>query len=60
MYESYDFRKFGWYATDDIPEPCPRKNEILLKALSCGLNFADTLLIQGKYQQKPDLPFSRA
>ena len=42
----------------DVPAPCPQRNEILLKVLSCGLNFADTLLIQGKYQQKPDLPFS--
>ena len=42
----------------DVPEPYPKKNEIMLQVLSCGLNFADTLLIQGKYQQKPKLPYS--
>jgi NADPH2:quinone reductase len=25
---------------------------------ACGVNFPDTLIIQGKYQYKPDLPFS--
>jgi NADPH2:quinone reductase len=25
---------------------------------ACGVNFPDTLIIQGKYQFKPDLPFS--
>lgn len=42
----------------NIPDPVPQKNEILLRVLSCGLNFADTLLIEGKYQQKPPLPFA--
>jgi len=25
---------------------------------ACGVNFPDTLIIQGKYQFKPELPFS--
>ena len=39
-----------------IPEPGPGKVRIAVKA--AGVNFADTLLIQGKYQIKPDHPFS--
>ena len=42
----------------NIPDPIPEKNKVLIKVLSCGLNFADTLLIQGKYQLKPNLPFA--
>ena len=42
----------------NLPEPVPDKNQILLKVLSCGLNFADTLLMEGKYQHKPVFPFA--
>ncbi len=42
----------------DISCPVPKKDNVLIKVLSCGLNFADTLLIEGKYQQTPNLPFA--
>ncbi|MGI3169247.1 NADPH:quinone oxidoreductase family protein [Pseudooceanicola sp. C21-150M6] len=32
--------------------------EILVRNLACGLNFADLLMIRGKYQDIPDLPFT--
>lgn len=31
--------------------------EIRLRVLACGVNFADSLIIAGKYQAKPELPF---
>ena len=39
-----------------MPEPGP--GEVLLRVQACGLNFADTLLAAGRYQEKPELPFS--
>jgi NADPH2:quinone reductase len=43
----------------DLPDlPSPKKGEIKVKVASAGLNFADTLMIAGQYQQKPDLPFT--
>ena len=42
--------------TLDSPRPGPGQVRIAIHA--CGVNFADTLLIQGKYQLKPTLPFS--
>jgi NADPH2:quinone reductase len=36
----------------------PRTGEIKVRVASAGLNFADTLMIAGQYQQKPDLPFT--
>ena len=39
-----------------VPEPGP--GEVLLRVHACGLNFADTLLVDGHYQEKPELPFS--
>jgi len=42
----------------EIDQPAPRDGEILLKIRSVGMNFGDTLLIMGTYQEKPPLPFT--
>ena len=43
----------------DLPDlPSPKAGAIKVKVASAGLNFADTLMIAGQYQQKPDLPFT--
>ncbi len=39
-----------------VPEPGPKEVRVRLKA--CGVNFPDTLIIRGKYQFKPALPFT--
>lgn len=44
----------------DIPEPTAGKGEVVVKVAAAALNFFDTLIIQGKYQYKPELPFSPA
>ncbi|MAN60565.1 MAG: NADPH:quinone oxidoreductase [Parvibaculum sp.] len=38
--------------------PPPGEGEVRLKLKACSINFPDILMIQGKYQYKPDLPFS--
>ena len=43
---------------DEVPAPVPGPGEILVGVRACGLNFADTLIIQGKYQERPEFPFS--
>ncbi|WP_122845407.1 NADPH:quinone oxidoreductase family protein [Pseudomonas viridiflava] len=43
---------------EDIPAPDIKKNEILLDVHAAGVNFPDTLIIEGKYQFKPPFPFS--
>lgn len=40
----------------DIPEPAP--DEVLVRVTAAALNFMDTLITRGKYQYKPELPFS--
>ncbi|HWC77125.1 MAG TPA: NADPH:quinone oxidoreductase family protein [Blastocatellia bacterium] len=42
---------------DDIDRPELQPSQILVKVHSAALNFPDLLLIAGKYQVKPDLPF---
>jgi NADPH2:quinone reductase len=42
----------------DIPDlPAPGPGEIKVQVAAAGLNFADTLMIAGQYQVKPELPF---
>lgn len=43
---------------EDVPSPSPGKGQVVLSVKACGVNFPDTLIIQGKYQFKPELPFS--
>jgi NADPH2:quinone reductase len=40
----------------ELPPPAPGEIQVRLKA--CAVNFPDILMIQGKYQFKPALPFA--
>ena len=42
----------------EIENPIPNKDEVLMAVKACSVNFPDTLIIQGKYQFKPNFPFS--
>ena len=35
-----------------------KPNEARIRVRACGVNFADTLMIAGKYQIKPEFPFT--
>ncbi len=43
---------------EDMPSPKPGKGQLLVSVKASGVNFPDVLLIQNKYQFKPELPFS--
>ncbi|MDR3372937.1 MAG: NADPH:quinone oxidoreductase family protein [Ancalomicrobiaceae bacterium] len=43
---------------EDIDEPTAGPGEVVIRVRAVGLNFFDLLLLQNKYQVKPDLPFS--
>ncbi|MFC3879946.1 NADPH:quinone oxidoreductase family protein [Algoriphagus namhaensis] len=45
--------KFG-----ELPDPKPGKDQVLIAVEACGVNFPDFLIVQNKYQFKPELPFS--
>jgi NADPH2:quinone reductase len=45
---------------EDVPAPEPGPGEIAVRVTVAALNFFDTLITRGKYQHKPDLPFSPA
>ena len=48
----------GNLVLEEVASPLPKKNEILLDVQAAGVNFPDTLIIEGKYQFPPPLPFS--
>jgi NADPH2:quinone reductase len=43
---------------EDVPDPVPGPGEVLVRVKAAALNFLDTLITRGKYQFKPQLPFS--
>ncbi len=42
----------------DIPRPRPAPGEVLLRIEACGVNFADLLMQEGRYQDTPPAPFT--
>lgn len=44
----------------DVPDPAAAAGEAVVRIEAAALNFFDTLIIAGKYQIKPALPFSPA
>ncbi|MEM6304132.1 MAG: NADPH:quinone oxidoreductase family protein [Pseudomonadota bacterium] len=42
----------------EVETPVPAAGEVLVEVETCGLNFADLLIIKGTYQEKPTLPYT--
>ena len=42
---------------DYVDNPTLNSTDLRIEVYACGINFADVLMVQGKYQVKPDLPF---
>jgi len=42
---------------DDVPEPVPGAGEVVLDVHAAGITYADLLIVEGKYQALPKLPF---
>ena len=41
----------------EMPTPAPQAGQVLIRIEAASLNFPDLLIVQNKYQMKPDLPF---
>lgn len=41
----------------DFPDPIAGPGEVVIDVVAAGVNYPDVLMVQGKYQTKPDLPF---
>ena len=55
-------KEFGSHkdlVVDDVPPlPDPGPGQVKIAVAAAGLNFADLLMVGGRYQEKPALPFS--
>src|SRR3989441_1514720 len=43
---------------EDVEPLKPGTGQVVISVKACGVNFPDTLIIQGKYQFKPPMPFA--
>jgi len=43
---------------EEFEPPQPDQNQVLIKVTASCVNFADTIMIQGRYQTRPDFPFA--
>jgi len=48
----------GDLALEAVDTPVPGPGEALIRVLSCGINFADLLMLKGTYQSTPPFPFA--
>jgi NADPH:quinone reductase len=43
---------------EEVPPRRAAAGEVAIRVKACGVNFFDVLIVQGKYQTRPPLPFS--
>jgi NADPH2:quinone reductase len=53
----------GWGSIDgltvaDVPAPVPAAGELLISVKATAVNYADAIMVSGRYQTRPPLPFS--
>ena len=41
-----------------VADPTPQAGEVLIAVKACGVNYPDVLIIEDKYQAKPERPFA--
>ena len=52
------FGPLDTHGPGDLPEPRPADDEVIIDVAAAGVNYYDTLIVQGRYQIRPALPFS--
>ena len=43
---------------EDVPPPSPARDEVLIDVRATSVNYADSIMVAGKYQTRPPFPFS--
>lgn len=52
-----DFGPLDQLAIEDRPDLLPADHQVVVGVRAAGVNFVDTLFVQGRYQIKPPVPF---
>ena len=53
-----EFAPISELVWEDVSDAVARPNEVVIDVKAAGLNYPDSLIVQGLYQFKPELPFS--
>ena len=53
-----EFAPISELVWEDVPDPVAKPNEVVIDIKAAGLNYPDSLIVQGLYQFRPDLPFA--
>ncbi|MFC4699608.1 NADPH:quinone oxidoreductase family protein [Glaciecola siphonariae] len=53
----HEFSAVSDLVYEDIADPIAKPGEVVVDVAAAGVNFPDSLLVQGLYQLKPELPF---
>ena len=54
----HEFGPVDSHRIEEIAAPRPQPGEVVIDVHAIGVNFPDTLMVQGLYQKKPDRPFT--
>jgi NADPH2:quinone reductase len=52
-----EFAPYDQLSVEDVPEPPVGEGFVMVDVKAAGVNFPDILLVEGKYQMKPQTPF---
>lgn len=52
-----EFGPYDSHALRDWPDPEPGPGEVVIETRAMGLNFPDYLMVEGRYQHRPERPF---
>ncbi len=52
-----EFAPYTQLTVDEVPEPPVQAGFVMVDVKAAGVNFPDILLVEGKYQMKPETPF---
>lgn len=45
-------------SVEELPDPVPGKGQVLIAVKACAINYPDVLIIEDRYQFKPQRPFA--
>ncbi|MBT0963830.1 NADPH:quinone oxidoreductase family protein [Denitromonas iodatirespirans] len=54
----HEFGPLGQHTPGELPTPVAGPGQVLIRVAAAGVNFYDTLIVQGKYQLQPPRPFA--
>ena len=52
-----EFAPYDQLSVEDVPEPDLAEGMVMVDVKAAGVNYPDILLVEGKYQMKPETPF---